>query len=176
MSLTKREGKNMQYRKIIFSLLAAVILALFCWPSAVLAQDPKTDLQLYVSGGFPGTLTAGKETHFYLTLKNNGDTIISGISFSHDAPQDVQVSFDPDSVASLTAGSSNSVDVTVTAGKSSGSRDYNINLIANSPQTRAVTTLYFRVQGGSSYWTWVGLGLGLIVVIGFILVYRRLSK
>jgi uncharacterized membrane protein len=166
----------MQYRKLTFSLLAALMLLLFCWPAAVVAQDPKTDLQLYISGGFPGTLTAGKEAHFYLTLKNNGDTAISGISFSHDAPQDMQVRFSPESIASLTAGSSNAVDVTVIPGKSSGGRDYNINVIANSSQTRAVTSLYFRVQGGSSYWTWVGLGMGLIVVIAFILVYRRLSK
>jgi uncharacterized membrane protein len=166
----------MQYRKIVFGLLAALVLALFCLPAAVVAQDPKTDLQLYVSGGFPGNLTAGKETHFYLTLKNNGDTAINGISFNHDAPADMQVLFSPDSIASLTAGSSNSVDVTVIPGKSSGGRDYNINLIANSAQTRAVTSLYFRVQGGSSYWTWIGLGMGLIVVVAFILVYRRLSK
>lgn len=166
----------MQCRKIIFSLLAGLMLVLFCWPSAIAALDPKTDLQLYVSGGFPGNLTAGKETHFYLTLKNNGDTAISNISFSHDAPQDMQVLFSPESIANLTAGSSNSVDVTVIPAKSSGGRDYNINLVANSNQTRAVSSLYFRVQGGFSYWTWVGLGMGLIVVIAFILVYRRLSK
>jgi uncharacterized membrane protein len=166
----------MRYRKTVFSLLAAWLLILFCWPSAISALDPKTDLQLYVSGGFPGNLTAGKETHFYLTLKNNGDSAITNITLSHDAPEGTQVLFSPDSIASLTAGSSNSVDVTVIPGKSSGGSDYNINLVANSAQTRAVTTLYFRVQGGSSYWTWVGLGMGLIVVAAFILVYRRLSK
>ncbi len=166
----------MKHQKVLYGLIAAVILAVWCWPSTVLALDPKTDLQLYVSGGFSGTLTAGQETRLLLVVKNNGDTTLDNITFQYDAQDGTLVSFQPDSIARLSAGNSTTVSVIFTTGKKSGSRDEHINLIASSSQATAITTVYYRVSGGYSYWTYVGLALGVLAVTGFILVYRRFSK
>jgi hypothetical protein len=41
---------------------------------------------------------------------------------------------------------------------------------------RSVTSLYVRVEGGRSFWAWVGLGIGLVVVLAFVLIYLRWGK
>jgi uncharacterized membrane protein len=171
-------GLNSNRRNNIwkYGLLSMIILTVLMLPGTIVAQDNKTDLQLMITGGFPGTLTPGQAAHIYLTVKNNGDTAVENISFRTDAPVEVPLTFLPDFIAELSPGSSTLVDINLLPAKNSGNRDYNINLIADSVQTRAVTTLYFRVAGGFSYWTWVGLGLGVLVIVGFILVYRRFGK
>ncbi|HSW58480.1 MAG TPA: NEW3 domain-containing protein [Dehalococcoidales bacterium] len=166
----------MRLKKMIGVWLAAVILMTVGWAVPAAAEDPKTDLVLMLTGGFSGTVTVGQESLFYLALKNTGETQIENITFGHDAPAGLQVRFRPDSVAALSPGSSTTVDVIILADKKTDRPNYHINLVASSPQIRTITTLYFSVSGGSSYWVWVGLGIGILAVIAFVLIYRRMNK
>jgi uncharacterized repeat protein (TIGR01451 family) len=120
-------------KKVYLALLGCLFLlaAAVSQPVTIAAQDAKTELLLMLSGNFPGALERGEESRFYLTVKNNGDSDISNITFSHDAPQGLQVSFSPDSIASLTPGSSTTVDVVLKVDSGSTEGDYSVNLVAD---------------------------------------------
>jgi uncharacterized membrane protein len=51
-----------------------------------------------------------------------------------------------------------------------------VTLIAEAEQARAVTSTILRVENASSVWQWVGLGIGVVVIAGFVLLYRRFSR
>jgi len=155
-------------------ILLLAVLAFF--PVALQAQDQKTDLTLYVVGAYPGDLTPEKANSFYIEVRNNGNTAVTGIHFNVNAPEDWIINFNPASLESLGVGSSNTVEVTIIPVNHSDSRDYNLTVVAQANETSAATSLYLRVQGGSSLWLWVGIGLAVVVIAVFILIFLRQGR
>jgi uncharacterized membrane protein len=126
-------------------------------------------------GGYYDRIQAGTETQLYLELRNMGTSTITGIHFNAGLPKGWVIRFDPQEVASLTAGSSITADAFITPEKNAGG-GYNITLLAEADQTRAATSAYFNVKGGSNLWLWLGIGLGIIIIVAFILVFIRQGK
>jgi uncharacterized membrane protein len=138
--------------------------------------DAKTNLVLnLLPGSYYDRIQAGEETQLYLEIKNQGDNTITGIRFNAGLPKDWSVRFVPTELTALTAGSSNTIEAFITPAKDDGG-GVNVTFLAEADQTRAVTSAYFNVQGGSTLWLWLGIGIGVIVIAGFILVFLRLGK
>jgi uncharacterized membrane protein len=166
--------------KLIRLALPTLVLCLFLiGPVATQAQPGKFDLTLWVVPG-PGDSTdmvkPGQEKHLFLEVRNNSNSPINGIRFSSTTPDDWKVAFSPQSLDSLSSGSTYAVDVTITPPPNTGNGNYTVSLIATANETRAVTSAFLRVEGGLSVWAWVGFGVIGLIIIVFILVYLRYGR
>ena len=154
----------------------AVVLGYPLLLQAQTAPQGKTDLILNLVGAFPGNVTPGQENHFFLQVRNNGNVTVSNIRFSAVAPEDWIVNFQPERLDSLSAGSSDTIDVTVIPDRLTDSGDYSISVYAEASETRTATSIFLSVEGVSSYWLWVGVGITALVIIGFIVVFLRYGR
>ena len=84
--------------------------------------------------------------------------------------------FRPESIGYLGAGSHQAIDVNVVADPDTDKGEYTLTLIAEADQTRTVTSTVLRVENAFSLWQWVGLGMGALVIAGFVILYRRFGR
>jgi len=164
-------------RKLCLCLAVMALISLMPAPVMLAAQAEKVDLSLRI---FPDyyyrDVTPGQDNIVYLEVRNNGDGEVTDIVFEADAPEGWQVSFDPVIIAAMAPGSSQTVDIKVVPPVGEGRDNYRLTVIAEAAETRAVTSFMLSVEEGFSYWLWVGLGVGALVIIGFIVVYRRFGN
>lgn len=161
-----------RYSLAVITLILLILLGL---PASLEAQDVKTDLSLRVlPGDYFNGLQSGKLKTVYAEVRNMGLSTITDIHFKVSAPENWLVTFSPDSLAFLAPGSAHTVDVDIIPADGKG--NYTLNLIAESPETSAVASVYLQVEGGSGYWLWIGVAMAVAMVIGFILVFRRESR
>jgi len=164
-------------RKILISVFLLLMLVVAIVPTApVLAQD-RVDLTLrLLPGDFNSRITPGQNNSMFLEVRNNGNTTINNIRFSYNAPEGWNVVYTPDRLSSLGPESTNTIDVNIIPVSNAGRGDYTINLIAEADETRTVTTAFLRVEGATSFWLWVGIGIAVLVIAGFIVVFLRLGR
>ncbi len=112
----------------------------------------------------------------FLQVRNNSNSLITGIRFSSNAPDNWKVVFNPASLDSLSSGSNYAVDVTVIPPGDTGNGNYTVSMIATANETRAVTSAFLRVQNGFSIWVWVGFGVVGLIIILFIFIYLRYGR
>lgn len=158
----------------LFPVLSLAILLVSS--ASIQAQTPKTNLVLYVTGSYPGEITPGKTNTLFLEARNDGNTPVTDIHFSAIAPEGWQVNFEPLGLDSLSAGSSYSVIVYVIPDQFTDRGYYSITLIAEANETRSITNAGLQIDSGTSFWMWVGIGLGALIIAGFILVYLRFGR
>ena len=84
--------------------------------------------------------------------------------------------FRPESIGYLAAGSHQAIDVNVVADPDIDKGRYTLTLIAEADQTRTVTSTVLRVEKAFSFWLWAGLGMGALVIAGFIFLYRLFGR
>ena len=156
-------------------LAAAVLVVLLSSAAPVFAQE-KVNLNFNVLGPFPGDITPGSTHRVFAELRNNGTTEITNIRFSHNAPEGWTIVFEPAALSSLTPGSSNTVDVIITAAESVRNGDYSIALVADADQSRAVASLFLIVDEENYLWILIGAGIVVLVIIGFIIIFLRFGK
>ena len=167
--------KPMSSRRILCLCLAVMaIVSLMSAPVVVSAQAVRVDLSLRI---FPDyhyrDVTPGQDNTVYMEVRNNGDSEVTDIVFEADAPEGWQVSFDPAAIAAMAPGSSQTVDINVAPPAGEGRDNYRLTIIAGAAETRAVTSFTLNIEEGFSYWLWVGVGVAVLAIIGFIAVYRR---
>ncbi|MDP2729571.1 MAG: NEW3 domain-containing protein [Dehalococcoidales bacterium] len=158
--------------------LLLVLVALFTVsPVAVLAQVERIDLSLnLMPGDYYKEVTPGEEYLFYLEVRNIGNRPITNIRFSADEPEGWVVSFSPASISDLSAGSFQTVDVRITPATSAVRDDYQVYIIAEANELRRVISTTLRVETVNSMWLWIGLVVAVLVVAGFVVVYRRFGR
>jgi uncharacterized membrane protein len=139
------------------------------------STDIKTYLVLNLLGNYYDRIRAGEETGLYLEVRNQSDISITNIRFSAALPEGWSARFVPAELASLTAGSADTIEAFVTAPENAGG-GYDVTFLAKADQTSAAASVYLNVKGGSTLWLWLGIGIGVIVIAGFILVFLRLGK
>ncbi len=166
---------SVKFRTVIIVPILVVIFALLL-PVVVIAQDGKDGLVLYFSSGYGGQINPSESKTLYLEVSNNSNNIISGIYLSADAPEGWSVTFEPQNVGILEAGSYQAVEMDITAPKSVEKGSYSINVIADSSAGRRVIGTQLYVNKGNSIWIWVGGALGIVIIIVFVLIYRRFNK
>ncbi|MFC1914698.1 NEW3 domain-containing protein [Chloroflexota bacterium] len=160
----------------LFLLIAGLLVCLGS-PAVLLAQEDKVDLSLRVLPEYYyKEVIPGEDNVLFMEVRNNGDTEITNIRFDSDKPEGWVVDFEPSSIDSLGAGSSQTIDVKVIPGRDTDRGEYNLALIAEANETRTATSTMLRVENGSSYWLWVGLGVAAIAIAGFIIIYLRFAK
>jgi uncharacterized membrane protein len=154
-----------------------VYLLILLLPSAVMAQDGKDTFYLtYAAGGYNNEIAAGESKTLYLEVTNDSDIPTTNIQFSYNAPEDWLVEFEFQSIDVLDANSFQTVEVNVTAPVNVEKGDYSITFIADSSVGRRVLDTFFWVEKGTNIWVWVGGALGIVVIILFVLIYRRFGK
>ena len=164
----------MRFRRIwCLGLLIAVSVGLLAAP-AVAAQAEKTDLQLRILPEYYyRDVNPGETDTVYMEVRNAGEVELTDIVFEADAPDGWQLAFSPATIEAMAAGSSETVDILVTSPKNADDDNYNLTVIAKAAETRAATTFMVRIENGFSQWLWVGVGVVVLVIIGFVLIYRR---
>ncbi len=164
--------------KLVWVLIFVVgLIAVLILPSSILAQNGKTDLTMYITGNYPNNLTPGQDNQLFLSIRNNGTSAVTNIRFSvSQRPEGWMVTFNPATLDSLDPGSSNTIQVDVIPPGSIEKGNYNLTLVAEANETRAVAEAFFNIQGGISYWAWIGIGLAVLLVIGFVIIFLRSGK
>ena len=159
------------------SLLIAVLIMLLVSPVVLLAQEAKVDLSLrMLPEYYYKEVIPGEDNTLFMEIRNNGDREINNIRFDSDKPEDWVVDFKPDKISYLSAGSSQTVDVNVIPSRDTGRGEYNLTFLAEANETRAVTSTTMRIESGSSFWLWVGIGLAALVIAGFVIIYLRFGR
>ena len=158
-------------------LMIAGLLACLVSPTMLLAQEAKVDLSLrMLPEYYYKEVIPGEDNTLFMEVRNNGDKEITNIRFDSDKPEGWVVDFKPGSIDYLGAGSSQTIDVKVIPGRDTGRGEYNLTIIAEANETRAATSTMLRVENGSSFWLWVGLGVGALVIAGFIVIFLRFGR
>jgi uncharacterized membrane protein len=161
-------------------LLLAVILTGVLAPCAVLAQvqpqPVKTDLTLnIVYDGFR-SLKAGEEKTVFMEVGNAGDKTLTNIRLSAEAPEGWTITFNPEVIDSLAPGSLQTVDLSLKTADNTERGDYNIAVIGQANETRRVTSIYLRVESSSLFWVWIGIGIGALLIAGFVVIFMRFGR
>jgi uncharacterized membrane protein len=165
---------NIKFR---YLLPAAVVgMATLLASSYVLAQDGKDSLTLRNTSGFNSIVVPGESSAFFFEVANDSNRPAGNIRFTSDSPKEWVVGFKPGSIDNLSAGTFQTVQVTVTPPKSAGRGDYSVTIIADSDVGRRVIGIYVRVEQGANLWMWVGGILGVVVIAVSILIYRRFGR
>jgi uncharacterized membrane protein len=163
-------------RKIYWLLLLAVGLAALLWPCSMLAQAEKTELTLnIVYDGFH-SLKAGETRTVFLEVGNSGYKELTDIRLTSDSPEGWTVTFNPQVIDKLTAGSYQTVDITLKPADNEAKGDYNIAVIAQANEMRRVTSIYVRVESSSLFWVWVGAGVAALLIAGFVVIFMKFGR
>lgn len=143
----------------------------------VWAQEEKMDLTLrLIPGDYHKKVTPGEENILYLEIHNVGNRPITNVRLSSDEPEGWIVKFKPISVDYLSAGSFQTVDVSIKPPGNATRGEYRIDLIAEASEMRKVSSTFLRVETTSSIWFWVGIAVAAVVVAGFIIIYLRFGR
>ena len=162
-------------KKIIQVLICLACLAAIL-PGRALAQvQPELTLRL-IPGNYDQKVTPGQDNILHLEIDNISDAAVTGIVLSSEAPNDWQVDITPDTIASLASGGFQTVDITVKPPSNTTRDNYQVNFIASYSGGRQITTAYLRVDTAASIWTWIGIGVAVVVIAGFIIIYRRFGR
>ena len=54
--------------------------------------------------------------------------------------------------------------------------EYNVTLIADANETRRVTSIFVRVESASLFWVWVGIGIAVLLIAGFVVIFMRFGR
>jgi len=158
-------------------LLAVVLLSSLSPCGLLFAQEDKVDLSLrLLPGYYYKEVVAGENTALFMEVRNNGNTAITDIRLTADKPEKWEVDIIPDSISYLSAGSSQTVDISVVPDQNSPNGEYTITLLAEATETRTAVSTTLRVKSDTSFWQWVGIGVAALVVAGFVIIYLRFGK
>ena len=159
-------------------LLLAVVLVSSLLPCSLLyAQEDKVDLSLRLHSGYYYTeVVPGKNITLFMEIRNNGDTSITDIKLTADKPEEWVIEIVPDTISKLSAGSSQTVDVSVVPGANSPNGEYTVTVIADANETRTIVSTTLRVKSDSSLWLWIGIAIAALVAAVFAIIFLRIGK
>jgi uncharacterized membrane protein len=159
---------------LLFLLIVCMSAILLTRP--ISAQEEKVDLTLQlVPGWYRYEATAGEENLFFLEVRNTGSKAITNIRLSSDKPEGWIVEFEPARIDYLSPGSLQTVDVNIKPAGKTTKGDYRVTLIAEANEIRKVESIWVEVKA-ASFWLWIGVGITLVLVAGFIIIFMRLNK
>jgi uncharacterized membrane protein len=176
--LINRILKIIILRQFIRPLILAIVLMSLLSPYNLLfAQEDKVDLSLrLLPEYYYKEVVADKNTIMFMEVRNNGNTTITDISLSADKPEEWVVDIIPDSISYLSAGSSQTVDISIVPGSNIPSGEYTITLLAEATETRMAISTTLRVRNDSSFWVWIGIGVAALVAAGFLIIFLRFGR
>jgi uncharacterized membrane protein len=151
------------------------------------AKQVKTQLGVEITGSYTLTMStpnqvlsasgaAGSATTQQLTLTNSGTSDITNVKVQGTGATNWKFAFDQDTIATIPAGQTVTVNATITPSADAIAGDYQLTFTATGDQsTSATQTIRFTVQtsivGGL-----IGVGLVIVVAIALWFVFRRYGR
>ncbi|MCL5987132.1 MAG: NEW3 domain-containing protein [Actinobacteria bacterium] len=128
------------------------------------------------SGRLDTKVTAGKDNHLALQIKNNGSASIENITFASDKPEGWVMVFKPDKIDKLDAGQTKDVDLVIKPETKTIAGDYMTTLKASGSENSS-SNIDVRVTVLTpTVWGWVGIAIIIIVVVGVAVIFVRLGR
>ncbi len=160
-------------------LLAAVLMTVLLLPQPGLAQEREADLTLVLLSGryfYNHEVTAGKDNIFYLEINNTGSKAFTDIRLSSDKPEGWVIDLELEEIDYLGPGSSRWVDVNIKPAPKDTKGEYRVTFIAETNEILRVESTSWITVEAASPWPWIGAGVALIVIIGFIFIFMRFGR
>jgi uncharacterized membrane protein len=134
------------------------------------------DISLTTKTGRLSTeLTAGKDNHYKLLLKNNSSVSAENITLSSTEPEGWQVSFDKKEIDVIEPGEELEIDVTINPPEKTIAGDYMLTFKASSENCNSKIELRATVET-PTIWGIVGIGIIVIVIVGVAIIFTRLGR
>lgn len=127
------------------------------------------------SGRYDTKVTAGKDNHFALQLKNTGSAAIEKITLTSSGPEGWRIKFNPSEIDKLEAGLTKDIDLIITPPEKTIAGDYMLTLDVNSENSNQKIDLRVTVQT-PTIWGWVGIGIIVVVIIGIGVIFAKLGR
>jgi len=127
------------------------------------------------SGRYDTKVTAGKDNHFALQLKNTGSAAIEKITLTSSGPEGWRIKFNPSDIDKLEAGLTKDIDLIITPPEKTIAGDYMLTLNVNSENSSPKIELRVTVQT-PTIWGWVGIGIIVVVIIGIGVIFAKLGR
>ena len=145
-------------------------------PKPILAPGEIVSLDLWQVGRYDNRVRAGENTTFFLEISNSGNKVITNIRLSSVQPEGWTTNFKPITIDSLSPKNSQTLELNVRPGDKADEGSYTVTVIADASETRKVLDIWLTVEAPKGYWLWIGGIILLLVVAGFIIVYRRFGR
>lgn len=141
----------------------------------------KYDMSVETGGGLEGRLNikaaAGEDNHITLVITNTGTVPLEKLTFSSEKSEGWSVTFEPNEIDSIASGANREVDVNIKPPRKTVSGDYQVALKIDTKNSVAYDRLDIRVTvETSAIWSWVGIGIVVVVIAGLAVVFARLSR
>jgi len=160
---------------LVFLLIVGLMAVLP--PRPTLAQGEKLGLSLWlVSGPYDNKVTPGKDNAFFLEVRNTGNQALTDIRLSSVKPEGWVINFKPGRIDYLAPSNFQTVDVNIKPPVKTRERRYTVTLVAETNEVRKVEDIWLGVEAPRGTWLWVGGIIVLVVVAGFIVVFRRFGR
>jgi len=127
------------------------------------------------TGLLSSSITAGAVKKIELEVRNTGSSELKGIEMSGSKPADWEVTFDPEKVESLIAGSSTTVTALVKASRKAIPGDYVVKMTARTPEVSSTADFRMSVKT-SMLWGWVGILIIAAVLGGVYYLFRKYGR
>lgn len=173
----KRGATSKRWRPFLFLAVLATVLLLH--QTALAAPPDRFQLDLWLRdsrSNYSNDARSGQDNKFFLDVRNNGNRTITNIRLSADAPAGWTIDIKPAEIASLSAGSVQTANVSIRPVGSATTQGYQVSFSAQATEISNVKQSFQVTVKPAPGWLWVWLVVGLLVVAGFVLVYRRFSK
>jgi len=169
--------KSMKYATTValfLVLMAGLITSLS--PQPILAQEEKIGLSLWLVNRYDNKVTAGENTTFFLEIRNTGNKAITNIRLSSIKPEGWVIDFKPSTLDTLNPEEFQTLEINIKPWDKAAEGNYKATLIADASEIRRVLDIRLIVEAPKGYWLWIGGTILLLVVAGFIIVYRRFGN
>ena len=127
------------------------------------------------TGLLSSSITAGDVRKLELEVRNTGSSELRDIEFSASKPTDWDVTFTPEKVESLIAGSSTTVSAVVKASRKAIPGDYMVRMTARTPEVSSTADFRMAVKT-SMLWGWIGILIIAAVLGGVYYLFRKYGR
>ena len=127
------------------------------------------------TGLLSSSITAGDTKKIELEVRNTGSSELKGIEFSSSKPADWDVTFEPNKVEQLFAGSSTTVIALVKASRKAIPGDYVVKMTARTPEVSSTADFRMAVKT-SMLWGWLGILVIAAVLGGVYYLFRKYGR
>lgn len=119
---------------------------------------------------------SGRDNILSIKVTNSGTATIENITFSSDKTQGWEITFKPESIDSIEALDTKTIDVNIKPAPKTVSGDYMISIWASGKQVSADRISMRVTVETPSIWGWVGVIIIVIVVVGLVLIFMRFGR
>ncbi len=149
-------------------------------------ETASLDLQVVITGTYAlalstpdqvlsTTANAGSATSLQVTITNTGTAPVTAVTPSATAPTNWEVTFDPESIASIAPGATETVTAQMTPSGDAIAGDYNVAIKAAGEEADDSVTIRVRVETPQLWWI-VGVALIAATFAGLYWVFRTYGR